>query len=40
MKDNVILISMSAEENLTCPKCGASVSKGDTFCKNCRAEMP
>ena len=31
---------MSAEENLTCPKCGASVSKEDTFCKNCGAEMP
>lgn len=40
MKDNVILVGMSAEENLTCPKCGASVSKEDTFCKSCGAEMP
>jgi len=39
MECNVFLVGITAEENLTCPKCGALVSKGDKFCKNCGAEL-
>jgi hypothetical protein len=30
---------MGEEEKFTCPKCGALVSKGDRFCKNCGASL-
>jgi len=30
---------MSEEEKATCPKCGALISKGDRFCKNCGASL-
>jgi len=30
---------MSEEEKFTCPRCGALVSRGDRFCKNCGASL-
>jgi len=30
---------MNAEENSTCPKCGALVSQSDKFCKNCGTDL-
>jgi len=32
-------MSMGDEERFACPKCGASVSKGDRFCKNCGTSL-
>lgn len=30
---------MNAEDNFLCPKCGAVVSRGDKFCKNCGEDL-
>jgi len=36
---DLLLTEMSEEEKFTCPKCGAIVSRGVRFCKNCGASL-